>query len=171
MKAQMNIEFILGVSVMVVTISFIGFSIINHFPVIHTDSVYETEKSKSFQISHLLVYDEGIWTDSKIANCNRIGLTEGKPFILNVSKIMALNNCNQVDYFRIKSLLGTGSGSDVLINITKLNFTGGPDLKISECRPMLISLSAAKFWAKRYAVMDNGTMDIVRVDTAVYGYI
>ena len=170
MKAQMNIEFILGVSVLVMIISFIGFSILNHFPSLHMDAVYEMERAKSFELSNMLVMDSGLWSSANISNCSRLGLTNGAPYILNASKIMALNNCSLADYNLLRKSTGIESGADFIINVTLVNFTGGGDTKISECRPMMVSLTAPKFLSRRFAVMENLTRQVVRIEVTIFGY-
>lgn len=166
----MNIEFILGVSVLVMIISFIGFSILNNFPPLHSDSIYEMEKAKSFEISHLLIMDRGIWTSANISNCSRLGLAGSEPYMLNASKVMALDNCSSTDYNTLRKILGIGSSADIVINITRLNFTGGSDEKIAECRPMMISLVAPKFLTRRFVVIENTTNYIAKVEVTIFGY-
>ena len=170
MKAQLNIEFILGVGIIVMIVSFIGFSIINNFPALHSESEYEVTKSKTFQVSQVLLSEKGNWTASNISNCSSMGLTDGEPYVLNASKVKAIDKCTDSEYIKLKDVLGLDMGNDLIINFTLLNFSGGSDTNYAECRPRTMSLTAAKFWIRRLVVIQNVTRDIAKMEVSVYGY-
>ena len=165
-NGQANIEFVISVLVFLITLSFVLFTIINNLPVFHRESVKDALRSKGFQVSQLLVMDQGYPQDwSNLANAQRLGLTSGEPYILVEDKVLALSCDGDTSYNKTKQLLGLGYQYDIIINITKINFTSGNDEQVSVCKPKTISLIAPKFWVKRFAVIDN---EVVRVNVVVY---
>ena len=59
-KGIAELEFIISVFVFITTISFVTFLIINNIPILHGLSASESLKSKSYQYSELLLFDEGV---------------------------------------------------------------------------------------------------------------
>lgn len=160
MKSQVNIEFIISFLVFLVSLSFIILSIVNNYPIFRKEAIKTILISKSFQISHLLIFDTGYPRDWDSGNVKVIGLSSGQPYLLSSDKIAELN-CNETEYEKLKKILGLGS-KDFIINITLLNGT-----VLATCHPKVISLSRPKYWIERTAVVED-SKEIVKINVVVY---
>ena len=168
-RGQMNLDFIISAAVFIAVLIFVLLTIYNTFPPMHKESVYSSLLAKGYDISQMLLNTPGNWAGLSIDDVSVMGMTNGNPYILDPAKAMTINNCNQSSYLRMKSLLSLGSSENFIINISRINFTGGPDEQLSICRPLASSSSAPKFWVMRHAVIDDFSVNkIVRVDVVVY---
>lgn len=161
MRGQVDVEFIVSFLVFLSVLSFVSFSIINNYPEFRKETLKNFMISQAYQISHLLIYDEGYPPNWNISNVEMIGLTNGVPYILNYNKVLELN-CNETEYQKIKDILGIG-GLDLIINIT---YNGTP---LSTCAPTHISLVRPKYWIERLAVTNiSGSFKVIKIGVAVY---
>lgn len=161
MKGQVNVEFIVSFLVFLSILSFVSFKIISNYPEFRKETIKNFMISKAYQISHILIYDDGYPPDWNLSNVEMIGLTSGVPYILNYNKILELN-CNETEYQKIKSIFGV-ERLDLIINIT---YNGTP---LSTCSPTHISLVRPKYWIERFAVTNiSGSFKVIKIDIAVY---
>jgi hypothetical protein len=168
MKAQVNVEFIVSASLTIMIFGYIVYSVMNNIPVLHRESVYEIEKADAFRITQLMISSPGIWKDNNISTASMMGLTDGVPFVLNETKVSALN-CTESSYAAIHHLLGLENNNNFALNITEINLGGGADEKIVQCNKSQISLSSSMFWINRIAVINqSGKMNLVKIEFAIY---
>jgi len=168
MKGQVNIEFILSVAIFIIVIATLSFNIINTVPLFHAESANEIKKSKSFQVSELLVKDTGYppdWHLRGIENADRLGLrmTNGDQSVLDWDKVTTLSyycSPGTGSYDTVVEKLGLNAKDRLLINITDLN-----GQSVMECFPPAISEKEPIFWIYRFGLI-NGW--IVRIKVAVY---
>ncbi len=127
-KGTLDIEFMVSVLVFLTAISFVSISVINNIPKLHQESFSQDLKSKSFQISELLMFDAGEppgW--GGVSQAKRLGLSNGTKYYLSSAKISALNAyCNDAvnkaaNYDKIKDLLGLDFTNDIIIDIKDLS--------------------------------------------------
>ncbi|MCX6818403.1 MAG: hypothetical protein NT129_00185 [Candidatus Aenigmarchaeota archaeon] len=159
MKGIVNIEFVLSVIVFITTITFVTMTIVNNIPFLHRESISEHVKSKAYQISDILLFDEGYpsnWNENTVA---RLGLSSGKSYELSTQKITDLNDSCALNPNRTKELFGE-LGIYVDINITKID--SGHELT-PNCTTGKRGLI---FTATRFAVIVPGN-DIVKVDVSI----
>lgn len=166
MKAQLDIEFILSASLFIAILVFVSFFIANSFPSLHREMTYNIYRSRGYQASQILVAGKGVWTGSSLGSMSQAGLTDGEPYLLNLTKINALNNCNDNDYSRLKSLLGVGT--DFEINIIRINFIGGSNTLISQCKKSTVSYTSPRFLVSRVVAVDGSPRFIARLDIVLY---
>ena len=162
MKGVLNIEFIVSVIVFLITLSFVSMSIINNAPFLHQESFIENLKSNAYQVSQLLLLDEGL-SDSGNTNWNKdnvvlLGLSAGEEYILDQNKISELDNLCNEDYEKVRGLL-----ADYKTYIT-LSIIRPDGSQILDCRPE--EKKGITSVVKRHAVV-NG--EVVRFDISVIG--
>ena len=164
MKASINIEFILSVVVFLGAISFVTINIINvSLPFFHKEAVNDELKSKAFHISELLLFKKGVPGNWDETNVRGLGLSSGEPYIIEESKILALNDSCSNDYQGVLGLLYQ-KNIDVVIDIIDLDGNN-----LCRCGPMVSSKARPEFSLQRIAVLDNVDKDIVKMTVRVVG--
>jgi hypothetical protein len=151
-KGVLDIEFMLSVFVFLTALSFVLITLVSNIPKFHQDTVSQDIKAKAFQISEMLMFDQGWPTDWTGSTAKRIGLSEGSRYILNSSKIDNFVSLCINDYSRVKNMLGLEYNNDIVIEIN----TGGTT-KI--CKPAAVSTSRSKATVTRLGV-DSSTKNI-----------
>ena len=159
MKGVVNIEFVLSILVFLSTITFVSFIVISNIPYIHHESISEHIKSRAYQVSYLLLFDEGHPTDWNENTVAKLGLSNGNPYELDEDKIADLNDLCGSDKNRTKELLGN-IGLYIDINVTKVS--DGSSLT-PNC---FVNETGLRFTVTRFAVMDVSE-DIVKMHVTV----
>jgi hypothetical protein len=157
MKGIANIEFILSVVVFISTIIFVTMTIINNVPFLHNEAVSDHIKSRAYQLSDILLFDEGSpsnWNENNVAV---IGLSAGNPYNLSNAKIISLNELCKNNPNRVKELLKE-PGIYVDINITKI------DTGTEMTHNCTTGKRGTVFTITRFAVVNS---EIVRVDVSI----
>lgn len=167
-KGQMSIEFIISTSVFILVMIFVLFSIYEVFPTLHDESGNLELRTKGYLASEVLLHDTGIWNGYGIENASEIGLSSGLSYILDARKVSSVVGCDSYAYNKTRDLLGLKESEYFILNITEINFSGGPDRQIGSCHSAALSLMAPRFWVTRHAVMQNSTRSIIKMEIVVY---
>ncbi len=146
MKGIINIDFIVSILVFVSTLSFVAISIISRIPLFHHEAYTDDLRSRTYQVSHLLLFDRGWPENWNEANVERIGLSI-EPYILNRSKIDSLEILCSNSYEKVNSLL-----ADINTVVT-INITLSDGNQILSCGPRL---TRTGFEVRRNIVVDDG---------------
>lgn len=155
MKGVVNVDFIVSILIFLSTISFVSISISNNLPFFHQESHTEAIKARSYQISHLLMFDEGYPENWDMNTVERIGLSEA-PYVLKRSKIDELNLLCASDYERVRALL-TDYKTDVIIEIrSNENPLQDPILSCGTVKTIV----RPEFTVKRFAMVDNEVFEL-----------
>lgn len=141
MKGQTGIEFIVGVSIFLVTISYALLTIINNMPVYHDYAITEDLLAKAYQVSDFLTFEN---------------LSTGVRYQLDPSKISQLGMlcANEAG---MRNAFGLGQ-KDIVVKIAKLNGD-----TVLDCKTVG-SITGKNLVVRRYAIL-NG--DIVWVDVSI----
>jgi hypothetical protein len=169
MKAVVDIEYIMAVFVFLASITFITLSISREFLAIREASFSETVKMESFTILELLLFDKGEpedWHTAPLSNVKRLGLSSGRKFVLDETKLIKLDSdCDvsnpeyELNYAKIKELLGIEA--DIVLNIQSLDGS-----EVWDCSPAVESLLRPKFYSHGYGVI-QGSNKIVSLVSAL----
>ncbi|MCD6215992.1 MAG: hypothetical protein J7J92_02875 [Candidatus Aenigmarchaeota archaeon] len=174
MKGDTNIEFILSAGVFLIVVAFLSFHILSFVPIFHSESRANILKSKTFQVSEMLIMSTGSpqnWDESEVTinDMKKIGLTVGEDYVLDKNKIDKLQNwCN--NYYRtVINLSNLDYRMSLIINMTDIDGNS-----IMLCAPEGISYKN-KNWIYRFAIIDeddNGIVDendkIVKLKISVF---
>lgn len=164
MKGVVNVEFVISTVVFIISIAFVSMMVINNMPFMHNEAATDHLKSKAYQISHVLLFDEGSPSSWDETDVSRIGLSSGNAYELNSSKIANLNELCISNSKRVDEIFGE-LGLYVGINITEVD-TG------LELTPDCVSRRTdVKFTITRFAVIDKAGIpsSIVRVTISLSG--
>lgn len=172
MKGDTNIEFILSVGTFLIIIAFLSFHILSFAPTFHLHSVSNIIQCKSFQVSEMLIMNEGSpsnWNTKGMSEVNKIGLTTGEEYVLNKNKITKLQNWCDTNYRNVTDLLNIDYRMSVIINMTDID-----ENSIMLCAPSGVDYGR-KQWIYRFAIVDengNGISDkndkIAKIKIAVF---
>ena len=148
-KGIIDIEFILSIVVFLSVIIFVSFVISGNIPVFHRESLSEDARARAYQVSQLIIFDEGYPENWEPANVERIGLSTGEAYRISTTKI---NNLAAVctDYNRLRLLLSQDLSSDIKISIVD---SSGQSLL--NCGPAVNTTIIPEFPVTRYAVLEN----------------
>lgn len=152
-KGVLDIEFMLSIFIFLTVLSFVTLTVINNIPKLHQEVLSQDLKNKAYQVSEMLILDEGSpknWSGG-IDNVKRIGLASGKKYLINNSKIQTLQSyCsnNQANYEKIKYKLGLDFRNDVSIEMTDY-------VNKIDCKPPVISTRRTKAVITRIGVDDT----------------
>ena len=141
MKAQVTIEFIISIVIFLITVSYVSFIIINIMPSYHNIAYNEIVKSKTYQISEFLMFEN---------------LSSGEFYKLDDKKISLLNSMCETNYEEFKKGLGLNS-SDVIIRVESF------DKIITECG----SYSQARPYFFLHRIALNSSNDILKLTVGV----
>lgn len=151
-KGIIDIEFILSIVVFLSVIVFVSFVLIGNIPVFHRESLNEDLRARAYQVSQLIVFDEGYPENWDPTNVQRIGLSTGEAYRVSAIKISNLAAvCT--NYNKLKSLLSQGFGNDVKLSI--VNSTGQ---LLLNCGPPVSTTIISEFPITRYAVLENNVI-------------
>lgn len=165
MKGFQEIEFIISIFVFITTISFVTIIIINNIPLFYNIAISENTKSKSYQFSQILLFDEGYpknWNSVDLSQTNRIGLSTGEKYILDINKINRLSQFCSLpnDYETVKSRIGVAVERDIVIEVSYVD--GSPVTgSIQVCKPPVTTRVRQQFQTTRFGILTTG--EIVRV--------
>lgn len=168
LKGQMSIEFIISTSVFILVMVFVLFTIYEVFPTLHEESGNSGLRTKGYLATEMMLHDVGIWNGYGIENAKKMGFSFGVPYILDSNKIGSVVGCDSFGYNKTKELLSLTEIQYFILNITEINFSGGPDRQIGSCNSSALSKNRPRFWVTRYAVMQNTTRSIIRIEMVVY---
>jgi len=160
MKGTLDIEFILAIIVFLSTISFVTFVILSNIPVFHGESISEDLRARAYEISQLIIFDQGYPSDWNPSNVLRIGLSNGTGYVIDTIKVENLKSLCASDYARTKSLLGQEFRRDI-----KINIVDGMNTTILDCKPPVTSLVRQEFQISRFVTLNDTR--IVRLAVSV----
>ncbi len=165
MKGIAEVEFIISVFVFITTISFVTFLIINNIPLLHNAALTDRLKSRSYQYSELLLFDEGSpknW-HTEPENSSRIGFSSGNMYFLDDKKIRALADICQ-DYQNAREKLALDS-FDIVIEASHLDDTPITGDSKAICKPAVTTQLRPQFQTTRIGVLTNMTIVKIKVVT------
>ncbi|MFA4819996.1 MAG: hypothetical protein WC613_03505 [Candidatus Aenigmatarchaeota archaeon] len=168
MKGVVEIEFVISVFVFITTVSFVTGIVISNLPVFHSASTSETLKSKSWQYSEMLLFDEGAPLDWQLPDkdIKRIGLSTGSRYFLDESKIIKLYDLCSVGYAAVKDKLGVDTRNDIVIEVSYLD--GSPVASsVTVCGPNVITQIRPSFQTVRLGVLNTADRPIVRIKVII----
>lgn len=160
-KGVLDIEFVLSVFLFLGTVSFITILIGRESVSLQNSAITDNMKSESYQISQLLMFNEGnpkTWESAAKSDIKRIGLSSGQDYVLNEAKLAKLQQLCAGDYNFVSGMLTTFN-----INIT-VKDDGGEVLY--KCMPSFETLRRPKFITERTALLNN---DAVKLEVTVIG--
>ena len=168
-KGVLDIEFMISIMVFLTAITFVSFSPVSNIPKLHQESLSQDIKSKAFQISEILMFDQGWptnWTTllpNQDSQVNRLGLSGGGRYFLDSAKVTALNTYCTVPgkYDKIKDLLGLDYSNEVAIEIQDTDLIVKMD-----CKPPVTSQVRPKATITRIAI-DSATSKMVIMTVSV----
>jgi len=157
----MDIEFVLSIIVFLSIISFVTYVIISNIPVFRTEAAAEDIRSKSYEISQLLLLDKGTKNWAKDVSNGvpldevRIGLSSERRYVLEATKVEVLDGlCNDAYGYGYKDVrdwvFGPSSVYDVRINVTDGIET------LAFCGPIVSRTQRPEFQTVRFAALDDG---------------
>ena len=167
MKGFQEIEFIISIFVFITTVSFVTLIIINNIPLFYNIALTENLKAKSYQFSEILLFDEGYpknWNTMQLSDINRIGLSNGQNYFLDINKISKLSEycSNPNNYEIVKTKMGVGQGRDIIIEASYLD--GSPVASsLNLCAPPVATKIRQQFQTTRFGVLNTLGRSIVRV--------
>jgi hypothetical protein len=159
-KGVIDIEFILSVVLFFGTITFVSFMIISNVPVFHNEAVNDDIRARAYEISQVLMFDEGYPKDWSAANVKTIGLSAGEHYILSEDKIASLNALCSSNYTLAKNMLGQGFRNEIKITITDSN-----GAELLTCLPRSRVSGRPEFVISRFATLPDKR--IVKIDVGV----
>lgn len=161
MRGILDIEFVLSITLFLSVIVFVSFVITGNIPVFHGESVNEDLRARSYQISQLLMFDQGQPANWNPSNVQRIGLSTGTAYNLSSTKVSNLASlCSGVSgYNNVRSLLSLDTRNDVRISI--VDEAGAARVNCSRSRTTIFS----EFPIVRFGVLDTG--QLVRLTVSV----
>ncbi len=168
-KGVLDIEFMISIMVFLTAIAFVSFSLVNNIPKLHQESLSQDIKSKAFQISELLMFDQGWPTNwntllpDQDGQVNRLGLSGGNRYFLDSEKVTKLNTYCTIPgkYDKIKDLLGLDFRNEVSIEIHDTDLIVKMD-----CKPPVTSQVRPKATITRIAI-DSATNKILIMTVSV----
>ena len=156
-KGVLDIDFILSVFVFLSVIVFVTSVIIGNIPVFHRESLNENLRARSYQISELLLFDQGEPPDwSPVVGdpneVKRIGLSTGDAYEISRVKIDNLEIiCS--DYSRLRTLL-----IQDLRNELKVSISDASGNVLLDCGPAVSATILPEFPVTRYGVLEDNTI-------------
>jgi hypothetical protein len=157
LKAQVNIHFIISLTIFVGLILYLVFVLISTYPVYDDETRTNILYSKAYQVSEFLIKDTGYSNDWNVDNYVRIGLAS-EPYLLNQLKINNLNViCDDKNATNVERLLSSFGlfGNSLAIEIRDFNGTS-----ILQCYPGGRSLNL-EVALKRIAVLNRSFVEVV----------
>lgn len=119
MKGIVNIEFILSIVVFLTVISFVTITIINNIPVFEGEFINNKIKMRGYQISYILLFDEGFPKNWSYENILRFGLSSGNPYFINNTKILELEKYCNKNYTDFRKMVN----GNIRLNFSYMNET------------------------------------------------
>jgi hypothetical protein len=158
MKAQLNIDFILAVTLFIIAILFVSYIAIQTQSSLKTEIDNEQKRLIGYAISQLLLLDTGYPTNwSSLDNVQRFGLALS-PYILSRDKINAIKNCSYENYTKMKNLFSLSTEREFLIIISDSS-----EKTITKCG--IEHRLREIIWIKRFAILDG---NIVKINLGIY---
>ena len=155
MKAVIRIEFFFSVFLFLGSIFFISLSIGKEVTTLENKIKSENLKSKSYELSEILLFDKGYpenWNEVNDTEIKRIGFSEGNYF-LSEQKLQKLQNLCDTNYTFVNNLL-----TDHYINITVKNID---DDVLYKCEPKIETLIQPKFVTQRIGILNGELVKIL----------
>lgn len=121
MKGDVNFEFIISVSVFLIVVTYISFSVVNLIPYFHDQSTQNIGLSKSYQVSEMLLFSEGFpndWETGGINYLERPGLSNGTQYYLDETKLDKMQELCQNNYSDFKEKMNIDYRMSVYINVS-----------------------------------------------------
>ncbi len=147
MKGQLNLEFMISISIFIIVISYVTINSISTLPDLHQQTKSNSLRTKIYQMSELLLFD------------SRIGLSTGEPYTLDQAKINSLQSlCS--DYQAFKDKFSVDHTMDIQLNIMQNGAS------VLDCHPEIVSGMRSEFSLKRFGILDG---EIAQIDIKVFG--
>ncbi len=167
-KGVLDIEFMISIMVFLTAIAFVSFSIISNIPKLGQESLSQDIKSKSFQVSELLLFDQGWPSDWTLAQLQagqvqRLGASNGTRYFVDTAKVVALNTYCAVpgNYDKVKDLLGLDYRNEVSMEIKDIDMA----IRLA-CGPAVTSQVRPRASVTRVGI-DSATNKILLITVSV----
>jgi len=166
-KAQMNLEFVISLVVFITTLMFVTTSVGDLFPSFQSRVNKNVLRSKAWQISEI-IFEKGYPEDwDTLGEVSMIGFSADKYYVLNRTKLIAINQCDSASYNKLRELFSIGIQRDFIINVTLVEESGEEGYVY--CGPKVVSLVAPKLWITRLALVEEGgKLKIAKIRVVVY---
>jgi hypothetical protein len=159
-KGQINIEYIVSLTVYITLATYIAFQLSQQTPIYLRAVREEYVKSETYQLSELLTNNVGepenwytLWPSAP-NNIKRLGLSEGiKTNVLSVEKIDALDEICSSDYNDVVDMLGIDT-EDYQISIFVKDITN--DIILLDCSPTVITAGGSIESIRRTVALGSG---------------
>jgi hypothetical protein len=168
MKGIADVEFILSTMIFLGIITFVTFSIVSNVPGLRDSSMRETLHVRAYEVSQLLLFDQGEPSDwyTAPASVKRMGLSRTNDrYALDKRKIAAMQTICSTDYRTIRAAFG-----DKIFDM-RLNITDSAGNQLLSCGPPLIRTSRSETKITRFAILYDPVLpqnrDIVKMDVSV----
>lgn len=152
-----NIEFMVSVFVFLVTIGFILLNIAGNLVPLHRDTALDIMRSKTYQLSQVIIFDEGDpknWDENDV---NRAGLSTGEKYVISAAKITSFNSTCANNYDKLRDMFFGNRRFQI-----RINATDSSGKTVIDCG----NLTSPLFSLKRPAVLDT-TREIVEIEISV----
>lgn len=156
-KGIVNIEFMISVFVFLVTISFIILTLTGSLIPLHKDASLNSMRSVGYQLSQVILFDEGDPKNWDPINVNRAGVSGGEKYLVSSAKIANFNATCAANYSK---LLDMYFGNKKLL--FKVNITDSSGRNMLNCG----NANNPQFSIRRLAVLDT-TRDIIEIEISV----
>jgi hypothetical protein len=165
-KGIVDIEFMVSIIVFLTVLTYVTFAVINLLPRLHQESFDQDIKSKVFQISELLMFNEGEpadWqTKPLLDDVKRFGFSSGGNYSMDVSKITKFDQYCSANYAKVKDLLGLDYTNDILVDI-KIVGNGA----ISQCHPLAISTVRTVTTIVRLGLDSSNSNNVIEMTVSI----
>lgn len=152
MRGSTTIEFIISVGIFISAVIIVASEVTYTLPAQHENAVQQKIMNKAYQISEILMFTEGWpknWDSLDSSQISFIGLTADEKYVLNKTKIDAINHKCSNNYRNISNLLTQNKKMSFFMNIT----SGGSQMLY--CGPPVDSLFSNTYSLTRYAIVND----------------
>lgn len=171
MKGLEEIEFIISVFVFITSLSFATILIVNNIPLFHGTAASETLKSKSWQHSEMLLFDEGYpmdWETRPLSEIKRVGFSTGRRYFLDTDKLTRLNAlCMSQGYNTTKGLLGLDPRNDIIVEASYMDDSPVIGLSKTICKPSVVTQLRPQFQTVRIGLIDSPDRQMARIKVVI----
>ncbi|HIG96845.1 MAG TPA: hypothetical protein HA230_00675 [Candidatus Aenigmarchaeota archaeon] len=169
MKGVVEIEFIISIFVFITTVSFVTSIVISNMPLFHGASMSDTLKAKSWQYSEMLLFDEGAPTDWQLPDkdVKRIGLSNGKRYVLDKDKIDKLAALCSSGYASVKDKLGLDFRNDIIIEVSYLDDSPVTGSSKTICGPSAVTQIRPRFQTVRLGILNDADKTIIHIKAII----
>ncbi len=165
-KGQINVEYIVSITLFITLASYIAFQLMQQTPAYLRAVHEEYIKSETYQLSELLINNVGEpadWHTIAPGDVKRFGLSEGiKTNFLSVDKTVALDSICNSDYTDVADRLGIDPEDYQISIIVKDSST---DIVLLDCSPPTITTGPSVGSIRRLVALSSGNYGELTIQT------